>query len=101
MVPELIKIKVNTKIDLKQVLGQDEMDIFVPKGSTLGEVIVLMVDTWGERLASRLLAPGSDALRPGVCIQVNDRDTGLLSGLGTVLVDGDRVSVLPHGKGNA
>jgi molybdopterin converting factor small subunit len=92
MVPELIKIKVSMKIDLKQVLGQDEMDIFVPKGSTLGELIALMVDTWGHRLASRLLAPGGDALLPSVRIEVNDRETGLLSGLGTVLIDGDRVS---------
>jgi molybdopterin converting factor small subunit len=92
MMPELIKIKVSIKMDLRQILGQDEMEIFVPQGSTLGELIVLMVDTWGHRLASRLLAPGSDALLPGVHIEVNDRETGALSGLGTVLIDGDRVS---------
>jgi NAD(P)-dependent dehydrogenase (short-subunit alcohol dehydrogenase family)/molybdopterin converting factor small subunit len=91
---------VSTKINLKQIMGQDEMHIFVPKGSSLGELLALMVDTWGHRLESRLLVPGSDALLPNVRVEINERDAGFFSGLGTVLTDGDKVSLLPAGNRN-
>jgi len=94
-VPELIKTKICMKADLKEILGQDEMDIFVPKGSTLGDLLGPMADMWGPRLASHLFGPGGDALLPGIRVEINGRAIAILDGLSTMLADGDTVSFHP------
>ena len=78
MVPELIKARICTKINLKEILGRDEMEVFVRKGSTVDDLLRHMVDMWGHRLASWLFRPGGDELLPGIRIEINGRDVTVL-----------------------
>jgi molybdopterin converting factor small subunit len=92
---DLIKIKVGSILNLKEILGQRELDLFMPRGSTLKELIASMIDTFGERLSSSIYSPDSQEVLPHIRMMVNGRDIGFLSGMGTVLQEGDEVLILP------
>jgi molybdopterin converting factor small subunit len=95
---DLIRIKVGSILDLKEILGQRELDLFIPKGSSVDELIASMIDTFGERLSPLIYGSGSESgheVFPHVRIMVNGQDIGFLSGMATVLQEGDEVLMLP------
>jgi molybdopterin converting factor small subunit len=95
---DLIKIKVGSILNLKEVMGQRELDLFMPRGSTMEELIASIIDTFGERLSSLIHGSGSQTgqgVFPHVRMMVNGQDIGFLSGMATVLQEGDEVLILP------
>jgi MoaD family protein len=92
---DLIRIKVGSILNLKEILGQRELDLFIPRGSTIEELIASMIDTFGERLSSLIYGSGSQGVFPHVRMMVNGQDIGFLSGMATVLQEGDEVLILP------
>jgi sulfur-carrier protein len=91
----LIKIKVGSILNLKEILGQRQLDLFIPRGSTMRELIASMVDTFGERLSSSIYGPDSQEVLPHIRMMVNGRDIGFLGGMETQLQEGDEVLILP------
>jgi molybdopterin synthase sulfur carrier subunit len=91
----LITVKIGTILDLKRILGQREVEISVPKESTLQELLVTMVDTWGDELRSRLFEPNSNSPLPHIRLMVNGQDIAFLNRLQTVLKEGDEILILP------
>ena len=67
----------------------------VPKQSTLQELLVAIVDTWGDELRSRLFEPNSTRPFPHIRLMVNGQDIAFLNGMETVLQDGDEILILP------
>jgi len=55
-------------------MGRKEIEMSVPDGSTVGSLLRKMVRNSGEKLSSRLFAPGSDRLLPHIRLMVNGRD---------------------------
>ena len=91
-----IKVRVRTILDIKKIIGMGEIEIPVPKGSSVKEVIVVLVDTWGEGLKSRLLQSDNPVTpHPYIRLMVNGRDIAILMGMDTVLEDGDEILILP------
>ncbi len=98
---DLIKIKVGSILGLKEILGQRELELFRPGGSTVKELIASMIDTFGERFSSVIYGPEKESGRaaegvfPRVRIMVNGKDIEFLGGMATLLQEGDAVLILP------
>ena len=91
----MIKVRVTTILALKKILGQGEVEVSLPAGSTVKDLLRWMIERWGGELASRLLDPGSDSPLPHVRFMVNGRSIEFLKGLDTVLQEGDEFLMLP------
>jgi len=91
----VLKVKVYTILELKNILGQREFEIFMPTGSTVKDLLSLMVNKWGENLSNHLFKTGTNALFPHIRLMVNGRSIEFLNGMDTVLQDGDEFSMLP------
>lgn len=84
-----------TILDFKRILGKREVQISVPEQSTFQELLLKMVDSWGDELASHLFKPNSTAPLPHIRLMVNGQDIAFLNGTETVLQDGDEILILP------
>ncbi|MGD8982676.1 MAG: MoaD/ThiS family protein [Desulfobacteraceae bacterium] len=91
----MITVKIRTILDLKRILGKREVEISVPKESTLQKLLVTMVDTWGDELRSRLFERNSTSPLPHIRLMVNGQDIAFLNRLETVLKEGDEILILP------
>ena len=90
----MITVKVRTIARLKEIVGQEEIDIPVPQGSTVNSLIELMAQRWGEELSAHLSAPRHDQPLPHARILVNGQDIAFLKGIATILREGDEVLML-------
>ena len=90
-----MNIKVHTILTLKKVIGQAEMEVSFPEGSTVAAVLHWMAEKWGEKLSSLLFEPEGGELLPRIRLMVNGRDMGFLDGMSTVLRDGDELLIMP------
>jgi molybdopterin synthase sulfur carrier subunit len=91
----LITLKVRTILDLKRILGKREVEILVPENCTLQELLVTMVDTWGEKLRSQLFEPNTTTPLSHIRLMVNGQDIAFLNRMETVLKEGDEILILP------
>jgi molybdopterin synthase sulfur carrier subunit len=96
----LITLKVRTILDFKRILGKREVQISVLEQSTLQKLLLKMVDSWGDELASHLFKPNSTTPLPHIRLMVNGQDIAFLNiaflnGTETVLQDGDEILILP------
>ena len=91
----MIKVKVYTIMELKKICGQREFELAVPEGSTVKDLLSLMINRWGDRLSDHLYKPGSDSILPHIRLMVNGRSIEFLKGMETVLQDGDEFQMLP------
>ena len=65
------------------------------KKSTVNDVLISMVETYGEPLAAQLFDSGDD-LFPYIRLMVNGRDIAFLENkMETELQDGDEILILP------
>ena len=95
----MIKIKVHTILGLKEAIGEREVEVSVPEGSTLQGLLIQMVKSWGKKLSSRLFEPGTGSLLPHIRLMVNGRDVAFLNNMETVLQEGDEVLIFPPVSG--
>jgi molybdopterin synthase sulfur carrier subunit len=91
----VIKIKVYTIMELKKVCGQREFELDISQGSTVKDLLSLMVSKWGDQLSDCLYKPGTDSILPHIRLMVNGRSIEFLKGTETVLQDGDEFQMLP------
>jgi molybdopterin synthase sulfur carrier subunit len=91
----MVKIKVYTIMELKKICGQREFELSIPEGSTVKELLSLMVGKWGDPLSSHLYKPGTDSVLPHIRLMVNGRSIEFLKGMETVLQGGDEFQMLP------
>lgn len=91
----MIKIKVYTIMELKKICGQREFELSVPQGSTVKDLLSLMINKWGNQLSTHLYKPGTDSVLPHIRLMVNGRSIEFLKGMETALQDGDEFQMLP------
>ncbi len=82
-------------MELKRICGQREFELSVPEGSTVKDLLSLMVKKWGDELSNHLYQPGTDSVLPHIRLMVNGRSIEFLMGPETVLQDGDEFQMLP------
>jgi len=91
----LIQVKVHTILNIKKILGRGDIDLTMKKGSTVKDVLIIMVETYGEPLTAQLFDSGGD-LFPHIRLMVNGRDIAFLENkMETALQDGDVILILP------
>jgi sulfur-carrier protein len=91
----LISVTVHTILDIKKVVGKREVQIALPRRSTVADLLEEMVKSWGEELSSLLFEPDSHEVLSHIQIMVNGRAIAFLNGIRTELADGDEVLILP------
>jgi MoaD family protein len=95
----MITVNVRTILALKKILGKGEGELSVPEGTTLRELLTMLVDRYGDELASRLFEPKTKTVLPYIRLMVNGRDIAFLDRMETVLRHGDDVLILPPVSG--
>lgn len=95
----MITIRVRTILTLKRILGKGEVELAVPEGTTLRELLTMIVDRYGDEMASRVFEPKSKTVLPYIRLMVNGRDIAFLDRMETILRDGDDVLILPPVSG--
>jgi MoaD family protein len=94
-----IRIHIRTSLDFKKIFGQGRFNVFTGKGSTLGNLLNELIQTYGKELASRLFEPDGATPKPHIMLMVNGRNINFLKRLDTTLYDGDEVLILPPVSG--
>jgi len=82
-------------MELKKICGQREFELSVPQGSTVKDLLSLMIDKWGDQLSTHLYEPGTDSVLSHIRLMVNGRSIEFLKGMETGLQDGDEFQMLP------
>ena len=60
----MVTVKVHTILSIKKVLGKGELEVNIPAGNTLQDLLIRMVQTWGDKLASELFDKDSTKTLP-------------------------------------
>ena len=81
--------------NIKKIIGEREIELKIPHGTTVAQLISIMISRWGDELADSLLERSSGQLNPKISLMVNGRGIGLLNKMETVLRDGDHFLILP------
>jgi sulfur-carrier protein len=95
----MITIRVRTILTLKRILGKGEVELPVQEGTTLRELLAMIVDRYGDEMASRVFEPKTRTVLPYIRLMVNGRDIAFLDRMETILRDGDDVLILPPVSG--
>jgi len=91
----LIQVNVRTILTIKKILGQGELELPVPKGSTLNDLLSSMADKWGKEFSS-LLFDSDGRIFSHIRLMVNGRDVAFLDNkIDTVLQERDEILILP------
>ena len=95
----LMTIKVRTILNLKKIIGSGEVTLLIPPGSTLKALLGILIEKWGQKLATRICEPDGIRPLPYIRLMVNGRDIAFLNRLDTELQEGDEVLILPPVSG--
>lgn len=89
-----MKITIRSTYQLKEALGGRMVEIDLPEGMAVRDLLSRMVEIWGDKLSPHLFEPGTNLLLPHIRLMVNGQTIEFLNGMETVLKDGDEVLVL-------
>lgn len=96
---ESITVKVHTILDLVAVLGDRDVEVELPHGSTLGGLFMVLSTRVATPAADALFRPGTSTPLFNVRVMVNGRQAEFLDGPGTVLQDQDEILLIPGAAG--
>lgn len=91
-----MRVRIGTVVHLVPVLGQREVDYELSKGSTAGDLMGVLAANTADEHAGLLFADRALGIpHQHIRVIVNNRSITLLSGMDTVLQEGDRILLLP------
>jgi molybdopterin converting factor small subunit len=86
-----MNIKVRSIGPIRSLLGQADMDVALPSGTTIGGLLARLSELGGEKLAPDQTVPIEQSAHAPLRVMVNGRDVAALQGRQTILQDGDDV----------
>jgi molybdopterin converting factor small subunit len=90
----MIAVKVRTIGPLKALFGAGELEVTLPEGASVDDLLASLAQSFGER-CSPYFAPRDDAAAlPHLRIMVNGRDIAVLGGRRTTLESDDEILML-------
>jgi molybdopterin converting factor small subunit len=92
--PEAITVKVRSIALLKTLLGQGGIDVILPSGAEVEDLLSLLIERSEGRLAPHFAEPAEKSAHAPLRVMVNGRDTAVLGGRQTVLKNGDEVLIM-------
>lgn len=90
----MIRIEIRTILTLKRIIGQGSVELILPEGSTLRNLLTSMVKAWGSELESYLFDADGN-LYQHIRLLINGQDIAFLNKMDTVLQDEDKILILP------
>ncbi|MCJ7795693.1 MAG: MoaD/ThiS family protein [Thermoleophilia bacterium] len=94
-----ITVKVHTILHLVAVVGGRDVEVELPRGSTLGGLFTVLARRAGTPGGDSLFRPGTSTPLANVRVMINGRQAEFLDGPDTVLQDQDEVLLLPAAAG--
>lgn len=91
----MVRVKVCTILHLVKALGGREVEMQVPAGSTVGQLLKELAVSGAGGNSEVLFSDPHGRLNPDILVMVNGRQLPFLQGLETVLSDDDEVLLLP------
>ncbi len=73
------------------------MEVEVPKGSTVRQVVDTVVKQSGEDLAKLIM--DQDRINGNLIVILNRKDVDTLGGIDIIVSEGDEIAILPHVQG--
>ena len=92
---DFIEVNIASILDIKKIIGEREVVMKIPAGSTVAQLLSIMISRWGDEFADSIFEKSSGQLNPFIRLMVNGRGIGLLDNLDTILQDGDHFLILP------
>jgi molybdopterin converting factor small subunit len=89
----MVTVKVRSIALVRQLLGQDHLDLAVPEGATVADVLTRLAEIGGPKLEPILAEPKEESAHAPLRVMVNGRDITVLQGRGTVVAEGDDILV--------
>ena len=91
-----MRIKVRYFATLRELAGRAEETFELENDACLGDLIEIVASRYGEETRRYLYANENQRITdPSVRFLINGRDSRMLQGLKTKLVDGDTVTIIP------
>lgn len=87
-------VKVRTIGLLRSLLGRAELDVTLPEGGTVADLLAALAEACGEQVAPHFAEPQTATGHPPLRVMVNGRDIAVLGGRRAVLQDGDEILML-------
>ncbi len=88
-----MKVKVRSIALIKSLLGGSDLEVDLPEGATVDDLMARLTAIGDPALASHLAPPQEESAHAPLRILINGRDITVLDGRRTVLADGDDVLV--------
>jgi molybdopterin converting factor small subunit len=82
---------------VRRLLGHQVIEVDVPDGSTVLQVIQKVVEQGGEGLRDLVLE--NESIGGNLIVMLNKRDVATLGGIAIPVAEGDEVALLPHVQG--
>ena len=82
---------------IRRLLGKKVIEVEVPEGSTVRQVVDIVVKQSGEALYKLIM--DKDKISGNLIVILNRKDVDTLGGVDIVVNDGDEIAILPHVQG--
>jgi len=82
---------------IRRILGQQIIELDVPEGSTVLQVVEKVVQRGGTPLRNLVIENGK--IDGNLIIMLNKRDVSTLGGVDIIVNAGDELALLPHVQG--
>lgn len=87
-----LKVRVEYIGHIRQLIGSgSEDEVELPEGASLGDLLSMLADKYGETFRRAVYAPGSADVTPNFMILINGYLINQLNGVDTKLKHGDHV----------
>ena len=91
-----MRVKVRYFTTLRELAGRAEEIVELENNACLEDLIEIVASRYGDEARRYLYAnEGQKTIDPSVRFLINGRDSRMLQGLKTKLVDGDTVAIIP------
>jgi molybdopterin synthase sulfur carrier subunit len=90
-----VNIRVRTILAFKDILGSRELEMDMPEGTTVNDLLRELMRRYGEKLTKALWDVHSNAPARYVRVMVNGQDIYFIDNLATVLHEGDELLLVP------
>lgn len=95
----MIRVGIRTSLIFKELFGKWRFEVLLPKGSTFGDLLEYLVDTYGSELIPHVFEADGATLVSHVMFMVNGQNIRFLDHKETILNDGDGILILPPVSG--
>lgn len=89
----MVTVRVRSIALIRTLLGKEQIELSLPEGATIHDVLARLTETGDPKLAHYLAEPKVKSAHAPLRIMLNGRDSTALKGRDTVVSEGDDILV--------